>query len=113
MQRDESLLLDIAEAAKLILGFTEGLDYETFQADLKTRSAVIHQLLIIGEAAKLLSDGFRSLHPVIQWRDIARMRDKLIHHYAGINPKEVWKAVELDVPGLLAFIEPLLPRGEG
>ena len=67
MQRDDATLLDIVRAAQLILEFTSGVQRVSFQADLKTQSAVLHQLLVIGEAVKRLSNAFRETHPQIPW----------------------------------------------
>ena len=110
MRHDPSILLDIGRAAQLILDFSAGLDQDTFRTDEKTQSAVIHQFLIMGEATKLLSDEFKSNHPQIPWRAIARMRDKLIHHYHGVDLQEVWQAAQIDIPALLDFLEPFLPK---
>ena len=81
MPRDESILLDVARAAQLILEFKQGLDKATFLGDIKTQSAILHQLMIMGEAVKRLSAEFRADHPEIPWALIAGMRDKLIHGY--------------------------------
>jgi len=110
--RDQATLLDIVTAGRLILEFKRGLDHAAFLDDLKTQSAIIHQLLVIGEAAKRLSEEFKTAHPAVPWRDIARMRDKMVHYYEGINRQEVWKAAEADVPALLAHLAPLAPRPE-
>ena len=110
--RDQAVILDILTAGKLILDFRKGLDQAGFLEDRKTQSAVIHQLLIIGEASKRLSPAFKSAHPGVPWDDIARMRDKMIHHYEGVNRHEVWNAVARDVPALLAYLEPLAPPAD-
>jgi uncharacterized protein with HEPN domain len=78
--RDPASVLDIVLAARQIQEFTRGLDGAIFLEDLKTQSAVIHQFLIIGEAAKRLSPGFQAAHPASPWSAMARMRDKLVHH---------------------------------
>jgi uncharacterized protein with HEPN domain len=109
MRRDEATLLDISEAARRILQFKEGLSLESFLADVKTQSAMTHQFMIIGEAAKRLTPEFTSHHPAIPWQAMARMRDKLIHQYEAVDPYEVWKAAEKDIPELLSFLGPLLP----
>jgi len=70
---------------------------------------VIHQFLIIGEATRRLSEPFTAAHPQIPWTAIARMRDKMIHHYEAVDLRELWKAAETDVPSLLASHELLLP----
>jgi len=86
------------------------LDRATFLADEKTVSAVLHQIMVIGEAVKRLSDAFRGAHPNVPWRRIAGMRDHLIHGYNNVDLNEVWKAVDSDVPALLAYLVPLIPK---
>lgn len=110
MPRDEASLLDIAQAARLILVFKEGMDKAAFLQDFKTQSAILHQLLIMGEAVKRLSQDFRDDHVEIPWTPIARMRDKLIHAYDIVDFDEVWNTVDTDVPELLSKLEPLLPK---
>ena len=79
MSRDEATLLDIAKACQLATRFKGGIDKEVFLDDLKTQSAILHQLLLLGEATKRLSLEFRSARPHIPWSKMAGMRDKLIH----------------------------------
>jgi len=110
MQRDATLLADMIYAARLIVQFKERMNYEQFRADQKTQSAVIHQFLVIGEVAKLLSDAFRMANPQMPWSAMARMRDKLIHHYRGVDQQEIWNAAELEIPKLLSFLEKHLPE---
>jgi uncharacterized protein with HEPN domain len=81
-----------------------------FLEDAKTQSAVLHQLLIIGEAAKRMSPEFRATHPEVPWRLIAGTRDKLIHFYEGVDLEEVWRMVTSDLPDLISRIEPLVPE---
>ena len=110
LDRDPATVLDMIVAGRLIQEFVAGQDFDEFSIDPKTQSAVILQLLILGEGAKRLSKEFQEQHAEIPWKDISRMRDRLIHHYKGTDPKEVWKAASRDVPTLLAFLEPLAPR---
>jgi uncharacterized protein with HEPN domain len=81
VRRDEVILLDIARSARAIQTFVQGLDKESFLDDYKTQSAVLYQILVIGEAVKRLSREFRSHHPNIPWSLISGMRDMLIHGY--------------------------------
>jgi uncharacterized protein with HEPN domain len=111
LSRDEGNLLDILKAARLAIEFKGQTDKADFLADLKTQSAVLHQLLIIGEAVKRLSPEFRGAHPEVPWKLIAGTRDKLIHFYEGVDLDEVWKMVTADLPQLIRRIELLVPSG--
>jgi uncharacterized protein with HEPN domain len=109
MSRDEATLLDIARSLRLITEFTGTMDETNFLDDAKTQSAVLHQLLVLGEAVKRLSPEFRARHPETPWALIAGMRDNLIHEYDSVDLEEVWSTAARDVPRLLASLEPLLP----
>jgi uncharacterized protein with HEPN domain len=113
MPRDEATLLDIANAARLVQTFVQGMTKETFLGDLKTQSAVLHQLTVIGEAVKRLSQTFRDRYPILPWSLMAGMRDHLIHGYDAIDLDEVWNTATRDVPEVLIKIEPLLPQQPG
>ena len=110
MPRDDAHLLDILKAARLAIEFRGPAEKAEFLADAKTQSAILHQLLIIGEAVKRISNEFRSEHPEVPWKLIAGTRDKLIHFYEGVDLEEVWKMVTSDLPDLIRQIEPLVPH---
>ena len=94
----------------MVLEFKQGMDKAAFLKGIKTQSAVLHQLMVIGEAVKRLSQDFRTRHPEIPWTLVAGMRDKLIHGYDIVDLDEVWKTADADVPDLLSLLEPLLPK---
>jgi uncharacterized protein with HEPN domain len=104
---DEIVRQDIINAGTLILEFIEGFDKRTFVSDRKTRSAVLYQLTVVGEAVKRLSKEFRKQHTHIPWDLIAGMRDHLIHGYDLIDWDEVWQTAKKDIPDLLQKIEQL------
>lgn len=96
----EDYLKDILDAIASIEEFTSGMDFEDFSKDRKTQFAVIRALEIIGEAAKAIPEDFKREHPEVPWREMARMRDKLIHAYFGVDLRVVWKTLKEDVPFL-------------
>jgi uncharacterized protein with HEPN domain len=110
MQRDEAVLVDIALACREISRFIASLSQEQFTANSLVRSAVIYQLQVIGEATKRLSAEFRDRHPAVRWKEMAGMRDRLIHHYDDINLGIVWQVASQEVPALLSYLEPLMPN---
>ncbi|MBM4353895.1 MAG: DUF86 domain-containing protein [Deltaproteobacteria bacterium] len=109
MRRDDATLLDLLKAARLALQFKGDATRQEFLDDDKTQSAVLHQLLLLGEGAKRLSEQFRDKHPGMPWKHIAGMRDKLIHEYDTVDIEEVWSTIERDVPALLAFLDAIAP----
>jgi uncharacterized protein with HEPN domain len=113
MRSDDATLLDILAAARLAIRFAEGVGKLQFLDDEKTQSAVIHQLLVMGEAVKRLSPEFRSAHPELPWRMMAGMRDNLVHEYDDVDLDEVWETLERDVPPVIVALDALAPRREG
>ena len=88
------------------------MNKRAFLDDAKTQSAILHQLLILGEAAKRLSQEFREQHEKIPWKKITGMRDKLIHAYDNIDLDEVWKTASSDIPRLIEQLEPFAASKE-
>ena len=112
-RRDQDFLGDIREAIQRIAAYTEGMAYEQFVKDSKTQDAVIRNLEVIGEATKNLSNPLRKMYPQIPWKDLAGMRDKMIHHYFGINYEIVWTIAKEELPGLLPEIEDTMTKEMG
>lgn len=96
---------DLVEACEDILAFTKGMSYSDFADDKKTVNAVIRSLEVIGEATKKLPTSLKDSHPDVPWKQMAGMRDKLIHEYFGIDQQMVWQAVEKHIPEILPWIK--------
>jgi uncharacterized protein with HEPN domain len=94
--------------ADYLVEHSEGLSYDVFAADETLRRAFVRSLEIIGEAAKHVSEDFRTQHPSVEWRAMAGMRDRLIHDYFGVDYELVWDVVQRRVPELRAQIVTIL-----
>jgi uncharacterized protein with HEPN domain len=90
-------LEDVLMAMEKAEAFTHQMSYSDFVNDDKTVFAVIRAIEIIGEAVKHLPEDFRIKFPGIPWRDIAGMRDVLVHEYFGVDLETVWKTVTEDI----------------
>ncbi len=109
MPRDDDSITDILNAARIIVQFMNGIDRDQFDGDARTRDAIAMRLMVIGEATKRLSSEFREAVPHVAWREMAGMRDVLIHNYDQIDPQAVWDAATEHVPELIRLLE-ALPR---
>ena len=97
-RNDAAILEDIRAAIDRILSYSQELTYDDFLTDIKTQDAIIRNIEILGEAAKLLSERAKEMYPDVPWKDIAGTRDKLIHDYFGVNIDVVWSIVSNDIP---------------
>ena len=94
----------IQQAATDACGFVERLDKDDFLKDKRTQQAVIMSLIIIGEAATKVMDGyaaFTQAHPEVPWRSMRGMRNRIAHGYFDINLDVVWETVQTALPELL------------
>ena len=103
-----AFLHDMFEATRRILAYTEGLDYTSFRQDFKTQDAVLRNLEILGEAAKQIPAEMLTQYPNLPWREMAGTRDRLIHHYFGVNLDVVWGIVEMELPNVVIELENVL-----
>ena len=108
MEKNLVYLKHIWDAVLNIEKFTKGFDYKKFSTNKLVQNGVIRELEIIGEATKRLSADFKRSYKDVPWKDIAGMRDKLIHDYFGTDIRVVWQTVKQDLPELKKEIKDLL-----
>lgn len=109
MSRDISLYIkDILQNMCDAEEFAQELSYDQFASDKKTLNAVVRSIEVIGEAAKKVPDEIRVKYPSVPWREMAGMRDKLIHFYFGVDREAVWLVVKERIPALKPLIEQIL-----
>ncbi|MBC8416486.1 MAG: DUF86 domain-containing protein [Candidatus Cloacimonetes bacterium] len=99
---------DILEAIIDISNFIDDLVFDEFTKDKKTINAVIRSLEIIGEASKKVSQEIKDNNQNIPWKEMAGMRDKIIHGYFDLDLVTIWETVKNDIPPLKPLFENLL-----
>ncbi len=103
---------DIIESMEKAQNFVVSISYEEFIEDEKTIFAVVRALEIIGEAVKNIPKDVRGNYPEIPWKEIAGMRDKMIHEYFGVNLKLVWNTIKKRIPEDKPLFEKILKELE-
>jgi len=98
-------LQDILDSIDAIEEFVKEMEFEDFARDRKTTFAVTRAIEIIGEATKHIPKSITDIHPEIPWKDMAGMRDKVIHEYFGVDLKVVWKTVTQSIPEIRPLIK--------
>lgn len=113
MKRNHKLFIkDILDSINKIEEFAGDMDFNGFMEDDKTKSAVVHKLEIIGEAAKNIPREIRQKYRELPWTDMAGMRDKIAHFYFGIDYMIVWKVIKERLPEIKPVIQRILKEME-
>ncbi len=110
MNRDQTYLIDIATTCQTVLELVQGMSQSSFVADKRTHLAVLYEITVLGEVVKRLSPEFRQKHSQIPWKQIAGMRDKLVHDYNKVDLDLTWEVTQSSIVELLEFVLPLLPQ---
>jgi len=109
MTRNADLYIkDILDNMENAERFVEGMTRQEFSKDTKTAYAVTRCIEIIGEATKNVPAATRRKYPDIPWKQMAGMRDKVIHFYFGVNFERVWLVVKKDIPELKPRLKKVL-----
>jgi uncharacterized protein with HEPN domain len=109
MKRSAELYMrDILQYMERAEGHIDALDFKEFRRDNRTCDAVIRCIEVIGEATKNIPDEIRNKYPSIPWRDMAGMRDKIIHGYFVVDFETIWLVVKEEIPKLKPMISRVL-----
>lgn len=105
---DQELIWDIVDAGRIIARRASGIVRADLTEDSDHADVLVRRIMIIGEAVAHLSQAFRGDHDDMPWNEIVGMRNVLVHAYRSIDMDTVWETATVDVPKLLALLEPLV-----
>jgi uncharacterized protein with HEPN domain len=108
MSRNIDSLRDMAIAARRALGYIENVSKSDFEQDLEKQDSITYRILVLGEASKRLSAEFRESYSDIPWRQIAGMRNMLVHEYDQIDLEVLWDVLQNNIPNLLERLDEIL-----
>ncbi|MEK6842133.1 MAG: DUF86 domain-containing protein [Nanoarchaeota archaeon] len=99
--KDDSVFIEhVLDSIRAIEDFSKGLSKEKLISNRLKKSAIIREIEVIGEAVKNISESLKNSHKEIGWKEISGTRDKMIHHYFGVDMDIVWNIIKKDLPDL-------------
>jgi len=108
MRTDDLYLVDILDALEAINSFLHGISFDVFLHNKEKQSAILWNLMIIGEASSRLSIKTRNQMPEQPWSGIRKFRNLLVHGYFVLKWEEVWRMVTIEIPPLKEQVEQIL-----
>lgn len=108
MRTEDLYLADILSAADAVTEYIRDASWERFAAERMIRSAVIHELQIIGEAVSKISQELKLRYPAIPWNEIVGFRNVVVHEYFGVDLEIVWRTATLNTPKIRGLIAEVL-----
>jgi uncharacterized protein with HEPN domain len=108
MSRDAAHLMDILDSSRLAVRHLGDVSREQFSGDIERQDAVIRRLLIVGEAARRVSQETRDRMPDLPWASMIAMRNLMIHEYDDVDMGIVWDTIRNDLPPLIAALSRLI-----
>jgi len=105
-------LRHILDEAQYLIQASAQLKKDAFVADETLKRAFVRSLEIIGEATKQVDEATRQKHPQVEWRNMAGMRDRLIHDYVGVDYEIVWDVIQNKVPALSQEIQQIIEESK-
>jgi len=110
MKSNEVFLRHVLEKITFLLEHTRALSFDDLMKDAVLQRACARSFEIMGEAVKNIHADFRRKHKEIDWKNIAGMRDKLIHQYFGVNWNILWDVIKVKLPGVKVHLEKILEK---
>lgn len=113
MKKEPLIFIEhILESIEIIESYKKNLTKEKLIKNIRIQDAIIRRIEVIGEAAKNLPSDFRNRYSIVEWSDIIRTRDKITHHYFGVDLDIVWDIVKKDLPALKNKIKAILEEAQ-
>src|SRR5271157_1373102 len=110
MSPDLKTLVILRDAARALMDHAAGQTRDSFEADRKTRSAVLFEIILMGEAIKRLSPDLLGRYPKVPWSEVVGMRDRVAHSFDAIRFDIVWEVVEVHAPALLGDLDRIIAQ---
>jgi len=99
---------DILAGVQAALEYTDGMTFDEFAADGRTRDAVIRNLMTMGESVRWIPGTIREANPEVPWTTLRGVRNVVVHEYFGIDDRILWDTVVHDLPPLVEKLEAVL-----